>query len=162
MRADHEALKRVRVPKMPKRPEHFDDAVMMYNVHSFDTDRISLAKIYIKRYAIDYERALELYDQVREALEENEPRRKFVVSFMHYEGANYKKLTTADRWRVYCEADGFGYQRPAALKKINGGYDWSHVRDSTIDGWKRMEDKIKRILKRAPSQEDLLKNSKFI
>lgn len=62
--------------------------------------------------------------------------RKLVVAYMHYQGK--KEIHDKDFWEVYALADGFGRLPLEMLAEINGGYDWSHVRDSTPEGWERM------------------------
>ena len=115
----------------------FDDAVMLYGIYQSDEER--LLQKYMNNYKLDRKAAVSLLNSVKSAIQENQARRSFVVSYMHYTGENYGKLDSKQMWKVYCQADGFGYQRASELRKINGGWDWSHIRDSTIDGWKRME-----------------------
>ena len=47
-------------------------------------------------------------------------------------------LNETQQWRVYCEADGYGYCLPEVLEQINDGWDWSHIRDSSPAGFTRM------------------------
>jgi len=64
------------------------------------------------------------------------PDRELVVHFMRDPEAGIKD---EDFWAVYCLADGFGPDLPPEmLAEINGGYDWSHVRDSSPEAWTRM------------------------
>jgi hypothetical protein len=37
-------------------------------------------------------------------------------------------------WSAYEAADGFGQLSLSELREINGGFDWSHFRDSSQDG----------------------------
>jgi hypothetical protein len=57
---------------------------------------------------------------------------------MHYSGENYGAMTAAQKWAVYCVADGFGECSPEELAEINGGWDWSHVRDSSSGAVRKM------------------------
>ena len=131
----------------------FNDAVMYRHIFSiprgpsdptFDEHGF-FAKM--ASYGVHGADAAELLKQVDEAIAENVPRKKFVVSYMHYTGENYDRLTSKQKWWVYCKADGYGYRRASELRKINEGWDFSHIRDSTIDGWKRMEKEIKKWVK---------------
>jgi hypothetical protein len=123
----------------------FNDAVMYYGIYVDPSSKNLDEHAYFAQLAklgVHGKEAAELHDEVVAAIAENTPRRVFVCSFMHYTGANYGKLTSKQSWSVYKVADGFGLQHPSALREINGGWDWSHIRDSTIDGWKRMEKKL--------------------
>ena len=71
-----------------------------------------------------------------------------VASFMHYTGDQRHRLTDAERYEVYCEADGFGYLSRAELLTVNDGWDWSHVRDSSDEGVMRMLAKLEEVLAR--------------
>ena len=63
-----------------------------------------------------------------------------VVKYMHHSGECADTLTDAQHWAIYTLADGFGdlFEEPGILAEINDGYDWSHVRDSSASGVKRM------------------------
>ncbi len=61
-----------------------------------------------------------------------------VVAYLHHTGAHTDVLPSDDLWGVYCEGDGYGHLPPEMLAEINEGWDWSHVRDSTPEGWARM------------------------
>lgn len=126
---------------------YFDDFVMYRKIFfsyskNIPDDQGFIEKLH-KAYGILEDQAREIMKEVDAAIAENEARHKFVVSYMHYRGDNFGKLDSKQMWKVYCQADGYGWRRASELRKINGGYDWSHIRDSTIDGWKRMEKKIK-------------------
>lgn len=69
--------------------------------------------------------------------------RDLVVSHLHHSGSRKDAISNADAWEVYCLADGFGLQPPEVLVGINGGWDWSHVRDSTPEGWTRMAEALR-------------------
>jgi len=66
-----------------------------------------------------------------------------VVSFLHWDGSNSGFLSPRQVWEVFCLGNGFGDMDPEVLASINSGFDWSHVRDSDDDGWKRMADRIR-------------------
>lgn len=70
---------------------------------------------------------------------------KAVCSFLHYSGENRSRLTSAQFDELYALADGFGRCTPAQLREINGGYDWSHVRDSSEAGVERMYRRIQEL-----------------
>jgi len=63
------------------------------------------------------------------------PDRELVVYYMRNEKA---RIEDEDFEAVYCLADGFGRLPPEELAGINGGYDWSHVRDSSPQAWAEM------------------------
>jgi hypothetical protein len=47
---------------------------------------------------------------------------------------NYKDaISDEDIYEAYSLCDGFGLKTKKQLKKINDGWDWSHVRDSSPD-----------------------------
>lgn len=67
-----------------------------------------------------------------------------IVSHMHFNGNRYRKdLTDEQMWTIYCLADGFGKMTSAELSKINGGWDWSHIRDSSDEAITRMANRIR-------------------
>jgi hypothetical protein len=47
-------------------------------------------------------------------------------------------LTNADRLEVFLAGDGFGRMDRAAWEASGIGWDWSHVRDSSLEGWERV------------------------
>lgn len=62
--------------------------------------------------------------------------RTFVLSHMAREGENRDKLSLNDWIGVYLHGDGFGkITDEFAIKHC---YDWSHVRDSSLDGFRAM------------------------
>lgn len=61
-----------------------------------------------------------------------------VCAHMYYMGQQSHILTNAQKWEVYCLADGFGKMSPKQLIEINDGWDWSHIRDSSDDAIKAM------------------------
>lgn len=63
--------------------------------------------------------------------------RVFVVSFLHWNGKNYGKLTHAQEIRVRALADGFG---PGVDPETEPDmfWDWSHVRDSSEEAFVAM------------------------
>lgn len=54
-----------------------------------------------------------------------------IVRYMHYKGDKRDVLPEDIMWKIYCAADGFGRLPPRELEQINGGWDWSHIRDSS-------------------------------
>jgi hypothetical protein len=65
--------------------------------------------------------------------------REFVISHVDYRlPASEQKLTAAQERTLYYMADGFGKRTPAELERINGGYDWSHFRDSSDAAFREM------------------------
>jgi len=77
---------------------------------------------------------------------QHERRREIVVSYMHVDGENGHVLSPTEHMNVYSLANGFGDLAPGQLRQIDGGYDWSHVRDSDEFGVQRMYDELCRIL----------------
>lgn len=73
--------------------------------------------------------------------------RDLVVACLHYEGAIAHLVDDPIAWDAYCEADGFGYCDSATLDEINDGWDWSHVRDSTPEGFHRVAQLLRRNLR---------------
>jgi hypothetical protein len=69
-----------------------------------------------------------------------------IVEHVHWGGAKRGVLTDAEWYAVYAEGDGFGYRTVAELREINGGFDWSHVRDSSDEGVERMHARLRSIL----------------
>jgi hypothetical protein len=64
--------------------------------------------------------------------------RELVVAYLHHSDSRSELLPEEVAWEVYCLADGFGRCTPSELRGINDGWDWSHVRDSTPEGYRRM------------------------
>ena len=53
-----------------------------------------------------------------------------IVAVLH--GSEWDGITNPRvEARAYAEGDGFGKRTPAELREINGGWDWSHIRDSS-------------------------------
>lgn len=75
---------------------------------------------------------------------------KVIASFTHYNGENASLINNAERYEIYCEADGFGRMSHAQLRRINDGWDWSHIRDSSDEGEQRMLQKLIDILGQKP------------
>jgi len=61
----------------------------------------------------------------------NEAAWDLVVAHLHYNGEKREVLTAEQRWEVFCQGDGYGKRSPEELRKINSGWDWSHIRDSS-------------------------------
>ncbi len=72
--------------------------------------------------------------------------RELVVACIHWNGTLEHLVGDDLQWSTYCEGDGYGYLDGESLSEINEGWDWSHVRDSTPEGWKRMADNLRRFL----------------
>lgn len=66
--------------------------------------------------------------------------RWLVVDYLHQTGKFDGVLKSDELWEVYCLGDGFGELPPEMLMEINGGWDWSHIRDSTSEAMTRMAD----------------------
>ena len=60
-------------------------------------------------------------------------------------GAERTILSAEQAWELYCLADGFGQQSPGELNQINGGWDWSHIRDSSDAAIDAIANRILRI-----------------
>ena len=67
----------------------------------------------------------------------------FAVAYQHWNGRHGEVLSLADKWGLYCMADGMGRRRLDALRDVTGGLDWKRVRDSiaqacaTMASWLR-------------------------
>ncbi len=64
--------------------------------------------------------------------------RDLVVAYLHAAGSRRDILTDGQAWTLYCMGDGFGSLAPGILSGINGGWDWSHVADSSREALARM------------------------
>ena len=80
--------------------------------------------------------------------------RPLVIACLHYEGEIEHLISSDLQWDAYCEADGFGYLDADSLAEINDGWDWSHVRDSTDEGFARVADLLRRNLRTIFSLEE--------
>jgi hypothetical protein len=70
--------------------------------------------------------------------------RKFVVDHLNWDGPFYHKILTHDEaWTAYCMCDGFGKMTPAWHAAY--GFDWSHVRDSSLATFGEVADYIARL-----------------
>lgn len=70
--------------------------------------------------------------------------REFVVRHVDYRLPDKdRKLTARQERTLYYMADGFGVQTPTELDRINGGYDWSHFRDSSEEAFEQMARQIR-------------------
>lgn len=94
----------------------------------------------LKKLLQEAGRAIEEVADIDDDASENH---RFVVSYMHYSGESYGVLDEDEMWAVYCQGDGFGVRTPQELAEINGGWDWSHIRDSSEEGYQRMADEIR-------------------
>jgi len=72
------------------------------------------------------------------------PFRKEVISYMHYSGENWSKLSDKQHFDLYYMADGMGIIDPRSELATMIGYDWSHVRDSSPEAIASMYVYIKR------------------
>jgi len=62
-------------------------------------------------------------------------------------GPNSGRLSSEDRFEVYCLGDGFGDTSSGEGREwlrnyCEGGYDWSHVRDSSPESIVRMVEEV--------------------
>lgn len=77
--------------------------------------------------------------------------REFVLSHVDYRlDPGERKLTDQQERHLYYLADGFGKRCREELDRINGGYDWSHYRDSSPAAFHAMALRIREWL----SEED--------
>lgn len=72
--------------------------------------------------------------------------RDLVVACLHYTGELYDRIPWPIAWATYCRGDGFGGLTSGELLEINGGWDWSHVRDSSDDAIAEMAAHLRRAL----------------
>lgn len=77
---------------------------------------------------------------LQESLEARE-RRSYVMEHMHRHGVFQLKLTEMQWMEVYLLGDGFGCVDKEWAQQQ--GWDWSHIRDSSLAAIDRMYDKIK-------------------
>lgn len=56
-----------------------------------------------------------------------------IVATLGHSGFAGSLLHRDDKWAAYCMCDGFGSMTPDQLLKLNDGWDWSHIRDSSQD-----------------------------
>jgi hypothetical protein len=66
-----------------------------------------------------------------------------VTEHLHWDGAHRGSLPNNVFSELYVMADGFGQHDAETLATINGGYDWSHIRDSTPEAYTRMADHLR-------------------
>lgn len=66
--------------------------------------------------------------------------REFVVNCLHWHGALFSRVPSKIANKAYTLADGYGdfSKDPEGLHGINDGWDWSHIRDSSGRGIRRM------------------------
>lgn len=57
--------------------------------------------------------------------------RELVVAYLHHRGRHAERLTDREVEELFCLGDGYGSRSAEELAVINGGWDWSHVRDSS-------------------------------
>ena len=62
--------------------------------------------------------------------------RELVHSYLHFSGRNKDVLSEDESWELYC----LGERASEELAKINSGWDWSHVRDSSPAAYVKMAD----------------------
>ena len=62
--------------------------------------------------------------------------RKSVIGYMHYNGDDYGRLNSFQWETVYLAADGFGSINIQWARQQS--WDWSHVRDSSPEAFRRM------------------------
>ncbi len=66
--------------------------------------------------------------------------RDHVDDYLHHSGRFRDHLFEEQRWALYCRADGFGSRSEDELRSLNGGWDWSHIRDATPVATQGMSD----------------------
>ena len=69
-----------------------------------------------------------------------------IVQVVHYSGALHERASWVILWGAFCLADGFGQMTGAQLRELEIGFDWSHVRDSTEAGHKRVAEYLRKNL----------------
>jgi hypothetical protein len=78
----------------------------------------------------------------------NKARWEIITACLYHARKQHQVFNPSESWEIYCQGNGFGTCTPEQLKEINGGWDWSHVRDSDSVGVDRMYSKLKEILQR--------------
>ena len=68
--------------------------------------------------------------------------RTFVISFLHYNGQFKAKLSSQQWLKAYLMCDGFG--SIDAQWADEQCYDWSHVRDSSMEAFEKVATQIKK------------------
>lgn len=91
------------------------------------------------------EQTIEKYRSVLTERENQNKIREFVIEHLHWDGKYRNCISEYDHQVLYGMADGFGLLTSKELSGINDGYDWSHIRDSSPEAFKRMADYIKEI-----------------
>jgi len=76
---------------------------------------------------------------------------ELVCDYLLVTGKCYYDISSKERYDVYCLADGFGKMSRSELLQVNGGWDWSHVRDSSPESVGTMADKIRELRARKMS-----------
>ena len=71
--------------------------------------------------------------------------RTFVLSHLAREGENRDKLSLNEWIAVYLQGDGLGKITEESASE--SCYDWSHVRDSSLDGFRAMAEMLMAILR---------------
>ena len=66
-----------------------------------------------------------------------------IVSFLHYNGSNYGKLSHDNELTVRYTADGFGRLNGNSEDILDMLFDWSHIRDSSKEAVRDMADIIR-------------------
>lgn len=94
--------------------------------------------IFMSGEAIEYPGGKEALAVITDRNRIHKENHALVVSYLHHTGANNAQIPMDHQMEVYALADGFGYLDRDTLAEINDGWDWSHIRDSTDEGWQRM------------------------
>ena len=68
--------------------------------------------------------------------------RAFVVAHLHYKGKFREFLNTEQAYECYKLADGFGPWDSHLEEYFKGGWDWSHIRDSSWEAHERIAEYI--------------------
>lgn len=78
-----------------------------------------------------------------------------IVAYLHWDGEQKNRLTPKQKYEVFCLGNGFGPDlTPTILAKINSGFDWSHIRDSSDGAKAKMAYRIlKMVADNDPSTE---------
>ena len=62
--------------------------------------------------------------------------RELAWNCLDFTGMFHSIIPPESQWHAYCLCDGFGKMTSEQLRGINGGWDWSHVRDSSDEAMK--------------------------
>lgn len=117
-----------------KETDHTDDYGLGYNVKVYISDTFLF---HSKQTYETWKSQGKKSPKKEKAPKQLEPKLDFnnswavICAFMTSGGKYYQQLISSQMWMVYCKGDGFGKRTPQELEKVNGGWDWSHIRDSS-------------------------------